>query len=191
MAGAGALAVGCVSGAHGVRGALRLRLHDPDSTSLREGMEVQLRDADGGDRGRYTVARVAPKPGSATVRLWLDGVEGREDAESLRGLDVWVDRDDLEALEDDEFYLADAIGRRVERESSESGGGTQALGVVIGVTTNGVQDLFEVAYGDDTNRRSPRTWLLPVLPQFLVEIDEQRILVDLPEGMLPSQLERS
>ena len=35
--------------------------------------------------------------------------------------------------------------------------------------------------------RRPDTWLLPALPQFIVEV-EGRVLVDLPLGMLPDSL---
>jgi 16S rRNA processing protein RimM len=168
-----------------------LRLYDPDSTSLRAGLEVSLRGPDGADRGKYEVERVAPKPGSPLVRLWLAGVGSREAADALSGLELSVRREDLGDLDEDEFYLADMIGHRVERRQAGEDGEFQALGIVVGITSNGAQDLFEIAYGDPGSSGRPRTWLLPILPQFLVEVGDARILVDLPEGMLPTSLESS
>ena len=189
---AGALAIGRVVGAHGVRGALRVRLYDPDSTSLAPRLRVFLRAPSGSelDHREHEVVSVSPKPGSAVVRVSLAEVSSREVAEQLRGCELWVERDELGVLQDDEFYLADMIGCRVERRlpDGDDDGELQQLGEVIGVTSNGVQDLFEVRYATSPGGR-PRTWLLPVLPQFLLETSAERILVELPEGLLPSKLE--
>ena len=63
----------------------------------------------------------------------------------------------------------------------------QALGVVAGVTSNGVQDLLEVEWTRPDGRRD--TWLLPALPQFIADLDGERLRVDLPLGLLPDALE--
>lgn len=175
------LGVARVVGAHGVGGALRVRLHDADSTALQVGIEVSLRDDDGNELRRGVVRRVAPKPGSALVRVWIEGVEDKTSADALRDLELAVPRASLPALADDEYYLADAIGQAVLE-------GERALGTIVGVTSNGAQDLFEVewtARGGKTRR-----WLLPVLPQFVTAIDEDGVHVDLPPGLLPTELER-
>ena len=63
----------------------------------------------------------------------------------------------------------------------------QRLGKVVAVTTNGAQDLFEIEYFD---RGRARRWLIPVLPGFVKDVDDQRVVVDPPEGMLPEALEQ-
>ncbi len=83
---------------------------------------------------------------------------------------------------DDEFYLADAIGRPVQRERDGV-----ALGTIVGVTSNGVQDLLEVQYTRKDGRKD--TWLLPALPQFIVDVDDARMQVELPLGLLPDEFE--
>jgi ribosomal 30S subunit maturation factor RimM len=93
---------------------------------------------------------------------------------------LWLARKDLPPLKADEFYLADLIGLPVERLRPD--GRLQPLGTVIALTSNGAQDLLEVEY--EVPGRRPDTWLLPVLPQFIVEV-EGRLRVDLPIGMLP------
>lgn len=179
------LAVGRITAPHGIRGGVRAKLHDPDSTSLVVGRVVQL----GVDGPTAEVESVSAVPGREIVRLQLSGVRSRDDAEALRDRDILVDRDDLPPLDEDEFYLADAIGLPVERHraSADADGEVQALGTVVGLTTNNVQDLFEVEWRAPGGKRE--RWLLPVLPQFIDVIDDARILVSLPIGLLPAALE--
>ncbi len=177
-----ALAVGAVVGAHGVRGWVRVHLYDPNSSALRRGLVVTLRAPQQAPQS-LKLAAVEPIPGKPVCRVQLAGVTDRDQAEALRGRELWLARADLPALARDEFYLADIIGLPVERVGPD--GRVQPLGTVVGLTSNGAQDLLEVEF--QVEGRRPDTWLLPALPQFIVEV-EGRVLVDLPLGMLPDSL---
>ncbi|MCA9648784.1 MAG: 16S rRNA processing protein RimM [Myxococcales bacterium] len=178
------LAVGVAIGAHGVHGALRVLLHDPDSEALQPGRTVVLH-RDGETVGRLELEAVAPVPGKpGRRRVSAAGLHDRDAAEALRGCELLVSRDQLPPLDEDEYYLADAIGLPVQRERN---GVTQALGEISGLTSNGAQDLYEVRWRGPDGRA--RTWLLPVLPQTIVEMGPTRVLVELPLGMLPEGLE--
>ncbi|MCB9568599.1 MAG: 16S rRNA processing protein RimM [Myxococcales bacterium] len=181
MSSGSTLAVAEITSAHGIRGAVRAKLFDPDSTSLAVGLKVRL-----GEGGReVTIDEVSPVPGRELVRLHLHGVTTRDEAEALRGVEIHVDRDLLPPLADDEYYLADAIGLPVERVGAD--GDPEHLGTIVGLTSNGIQDLFEVEWREPGGRR--HEWLLPVLPNFIDEVDEKRVLVSLPIGLLPAALE--
>ena len=177
-----ALAVAAVVGAHGVRGWVRVHLYDPNSSALRRGLAVTLRAPLQAPQS-LKIAAVEPIPGKPVCRVQLVGVTDRDQAEALRGRELWLARADLPALARDEFYLADIIGLPVERVRPD--GRVQPLGTVVGLTSNGAQDLLEVEF--QVEGRRPDTWLLPALPQFIVEV-EGRVLVDLPLGMLPDSL---
>lgn len=182
-----AIAVAEISAPHGIRGWVRVRLYDPDSTALRPGLRVELRPPAGahGTPMSAALAEVEPVPGKAVLRVRFTEVADRNLAEALRGHEVWVARDALPSLADDEFYLHDTIGLPVERELS--GGRVQALGTVAGVTSNGAQDLLEIEWTRPDGRRD--TWLLPVIPQFIADLDDRRLLVEVPLGLLPDALE--
>jgi len=176
------LVVGYVAGSHGVRGVLRVHLHDPGSHALEPGRRVTLR-RDGRALATHEVRQVEPIPGKAGhLRVALAGVPGRDEAEALRGCELLVARHELPALAEDEFYLVDAIGLPVVRERDG-----QALGTIVGLTSNGAQDLFEVEHRGADGRVS--SWLLPVLPHHVVEVSKTQVLVDLPLGLLPTELE--
>ncbi len=175
------LVVARVTAPHGIRGALRAKLHDPKSTSLVVGRQVQI----GTDGPTMTLEGVNPVPGKDFVRLRLRGVRTRDEAEALRGCDLLVDREHLPPLQEDEFYLADVIGLPVERLSQA--GEVQPLGTIVGLTSNRAQDLFEIEWIGAGGGR--KRWLMPVIPQFIESLSDDRLRVDLPIGMLPPELE--
>ena len=177
-----ALAVAVIVGPHGVRGWVRVHLYAPNSTALRAGLVATLRAASG-DELKAKIVASEPIPGKPMRRVHLAGITGSDQAEALRGRELWLARKDLPPLKADEVYLADLIGLEVERLRPD--GRLQPLGIVIALTSNGAQDLLEVEY--EQPGRRPDTWLLPVLPQFLAEV-EGRLRVDLPLGMLPDAL---
>jgi 16S rRNA processing protein RimM len=178
-----ALAVAEVVAPHGIRGWVRVRLHDPASTALRPGLVVTLRRPGAEDMSIKLLA-VEPIPGKPACRVQLAGVADRDAAEALRGRQLWLARADLPPLAPGEFYLADLIGLPVERVRPD--GRVQPLGTVVGLTSNGAQDLLEVEW-QPAGRRSD-TWLLPVVPHFIAELAD-RLRVDLPLGMLPDELD--
>ncbi len=181
------LSVGYVAGAHGVSGLVRIQLFDRDSDPLRAGSVLVLVERKTKKVVvRKTVQAVSSVPGKAAVRAQLEGVRSREGADALKGLTVEVERDALPELDEDEFYLVDAIGLSVERELED--GTVQALGKVVDVSTNGAQDLFEIEFVGARGRA--QRWLIPVLPGFIKDVDDRRVLVDPPQGLLPEALER-
>ncbi|PRQ05394.1 ribosome maturation factor RimM [Enhygromyxa salina] len=180
------LQLGYVAGVHGVAGALRVKLFNQESTLLEPGLPIVLRERGTTKQVTHEVARVAPKPGSDTIRLWLEGVDARAPAEALRGHELWVARAQLPKLDEDEYYLADLIGLEVVRETE---GGRESLGRITGVTSNTAQDLLCV-------RLRGREWLLPAMPPFVVSIQNiegdakpQCVVVDVHDDMLPEPRE--
>ncbi len=177
-----ALAVAVVVAAHGIRGWVRVQLHATGSRALRPGVTAVLR-APGKPDLQCKLLAADPVPGKPQMRVQLAEVSDRDQAEALRGRELWLARKDLPPLKPDEFYVADLIGLEVERVRPD--GRVQPLGKVIALTSNGAQDLLEVEY--QPSGRRPDTWLVPVLPQFIVEV-AGRLRVDLPLGMLPDEL---
>ena len=128
------VALAAVAGAHGVKGELRLKLFSDRVESLARhsrlyvgGRELELHDVKEG--GKTAIAR-------------FEGVSDRTAAEALRGSLVEIDRDDLPALEDGEYYHADIVGMPCIDERGTS------LGTVVAVENFGAGDLLEVELPD-------------------------------------------
>lgn len=105
--------IGVVGPPHGVRGTVRVRAVG-SGRHLREGMEPVA------DGRRYRITRVRPTPKGFLVDL--ENIRDRTEAAGLRGLELSLDRHELDDLEDGEFYVGDLIGMRASGESGEDFG---------------------------------------------------------------------
>ena len=161
------LAVARITAPHGIRGGVRAKLHDPGSTSLAVGRVVQF----GADGPTAEVESISAVPGREIVRLQLSGVRTRDEAESLRDVELLVDRGDLPPLDEDEFYLADAIGLPVERllpsADSEGEGDLQALGTIVGLRIGAIMMGFL-----STDERGAE-----VVPPFILGVSWTQVLL--------------
>ena len=145
--------VGRVAGGFGVRGEVRITTFTEDPLSLaRYGA---LRREDGTEALKVKTVRAAK--GGVIVRV--EGVESKEAADALRGLRLYVPREALPEPADDEFYLADLIGLRVEDTSGA------VLGVVVAVQNFSAGDMLEIDKGDGTP-----TWYLPFTRDAVPEV---------------------
>jgi 16S rRNA processing protein RimM len=154
--------IGVVARAHGIRGELRVHLHNPGSTALDRAAAVQV--------GGRSHAVEAARPVSGAYLLKLAGVPDRTAAEGLRGQPVAVPRQDLD-LEEGEVLLADLIGCRAELPDGSDWG-------VISRVEPGPQDRIVIEQGEVER-------LLPVAGPFLLEsnLTGRRVVVDPPEGL--------
>ena len=71
----------------------------------------------------------------------IDGVDDRNAAESLRGTELFVLRDDLPKLNQGEYYQSDLIGFDVVRNGKK-------IGVVDGFQNFGAGDIIEMDNGE-------------------------------------------
>ena len=162
------ICVGAIAGSFGVRGEVRLKSFTAEPEAIAS--YGPLCSEDGARRFDVTLTRPIKNGFAAT----LSGVATKEQADALRGLRLYVARDRLPSLPDDEFYHADLIGLPVYDT-----GGT-LLGTVSSVMDNGAGDLLELRVPG-----ASQTVLLPftraVVPT--VDIEARRIVADPPDGL--------
>jgi 16S rRNA processing protein RimM len=151
------IVLAAVAGAHGIKGELRLKLFGDSAESLSRHKKLYL----GGVEHRLLGVGNAGK--MLTARF--EGIADRSAAEALRGTLVEIDRKDLPALEDSEYYYADLIGLPVVDRS----GATR--GEVVAVENYGAGDLLEVE--EPGGKRS----LLPFRPG-IADLEEGRVVID-------------
>jgi len=105
--------LGWVAKAHGLRGEVSIRLHWPQSQVLSEVDRVLVQD-EAGDRWLEVQSA---RPCARGMLVKFAGIDDRDSADRLRGARVSVDRAALPEPEEDEYYLADLLGARVEEPS--------------------------------------------------------------------------
>ncbi|WP_022703978.1 ribosome maturation factor RimM [Pseudorhodobacter ferrugineus] len=161
------LCVGAISGSFGVKGEVRLKSFCADPTAIADYGPLFTEDG----KRSFKITLTRPVAGGLGARL--TGVDTKEEADALRGTSLYVSRDKLPNLPDDEFYHADLIGL----EARDTGG--VLLGKVIAVHNHGAGDLLEVGGAGATSVLLPFT--LATVPT--VDLSSQRIVINMPEGL--------
>ncbi|HZB81468.1 MAG TPA: ribosome maturation factor RimM [Rubrobacteraceae bacterium] len=92
--------IGVVVAPHGVRGTLKVKVLG-SGRHLRRGIEPIVK----GERRRILTAREVPKG----FLIDLQGIGNRESAAGLRGVELLLDRAELDTPEAEEFYVGDLV----------------------------------------------------------------------------------
>ncbi|MDC0739270.1 ribosome maturation factor RimM [Cognatishimia sp. SS12] len=162
------ICVGAIAGAFGVRGEVRLKSFTAEAEAIADYAPLTTED---GSREFDIVLTRAIKNGIAAR---LSGVITKEDADALKGVQLYAPRDRLPELPEDEFYHTDLIGLEV-RDT----GGT-VLGRVKSVQNNGAEDMLEV-HGPGLKNTVLLTFSKSVVPT--VDLATGRIVADPPDGL--------
>jgi 16S rRNA processing protein RimM len=162
------ICVGAITGAFGVAGEVRLKSFCADPTAIADYGPLYTED---GSRS-FVVKLTRPVAGGLGARV--TGIKTKEEADALRGTELYVDRTRLPSLPDDEFYHSDLIGL----QAVDTGG--VVLGSVVAVHNHGAGDILEITGpGRKTALMLPFT--LAAVPT--VDLAAGRVVVDLPEGL--------
>jgi len=156
--------IAAIAGPHGVKGEARIKAFgDPGAVCsygpfLDEHGEVLL-----------TPVRARPGPSGFVVAAFKER-RTREDMQKMKSTKLYVPRDALPPLEDDEFYYADLIGLPVEDLQGD------LLGKVKSVQDFGAGDILEIAGPDGT-------LLLPFTRAAVPHVDLKagKLIADPPE----------
>jgi 16S rRNA processing protein RimM len=155
--------------AHGIRGDVVVRgLVDDAAARLVPGSAFQTTE---GTPRTLTVATAGPSKDD--FRVSFEGVTDRNEAETLKGTQLTVPSTERRSLAEDEWWPEDVIGCQV---MSIDGG---KVGTVHEVVIGAAQDRLIVIAPDGTTGEIP--FVAALVPE--VDIANDRIIVDLPEGL--------
>ncbi len=161
--------VGAIAGAYGVRGEVRLKSFCAVPEDIEQYSPLTSEDG----TQSYSI-RLGPQIKNGFAAR-LGGITTKEQADALKGTQLFAHRDQLPGLPEDEFYHADLIGLEV-RDT----GGT-VLGVVRSVQNHGAADLLEILlHGGSSTVLLPFT--LATVPT--VDLETGRIIADPPDGLI-------
>lgn len=160
--------VGTIAGAFGVRGDVRVKSYCANPADIARYTPLTT------ERGHVFRVLVikGDAPGALVARI--EGIDTKEEADALRGVELYAERKRLPRLPDDEFYHNDLIGLSVV----DTGG--KPLGIVRAVLNHGAGDILEIQAPG-----APETILLPFTLAAVPTVDlaAGRIVADPPEGL--------
>jgi 16S rRNA processing protein RimM len=160
--------VGTLTKPHGIRGDLKIISFSGEPENFQGYPELIVVDEQE-QMSEYSVLKCRSQGRFAVVSL--KGVTTRNQSEALTGRQVWVAESYLPDLDASEFYWRDAMGKDV------TGLDGQHIGTLVNLFDAGGQDMMVVQTDDGEV-------LIPGQSEFVVEINEFGVVVDLPPGLL-------
>jgi 16S rRNA processing protein RimM len=163
--------VGVIVGAHGIKGEVKLKSFTSEPLSIGRYGPLQ---SSLGRQFEITKLKAAKDDFIASLKDIAD----RNEAEALKGTELFVARQKLPKLKTNEAYAHDLMGLDVVLESGSK------LGRLVGMPNYGAGDLLEVAVDGNSE-----TVLIPFTNAFVPQEDfsNGRIVVVLPEGYLDAE----
>jgi 16S rRNA processing protein RimM len=152
--------IGVVVAPHGVRGTVRVRA---TGRHLREGVEPVVAGV------RRRIARVRETPKGFLVDL--EGIVDRSAAAAFKGEELLLDRRELDAPEEGEFYVGDLVGLTAVSDAGET------LGTVEQTFETPAHEILMV-------RKEEDVLYVPFTVEHVpeVDLDARRVVVRPPEA---------
>ncbi len=163
--------MGTITRPHGIRGELCVDWYADSPRALRAEFFLQA-----GDEPLRAVEGAKVRMHKGRPLLTLPHVQDRNAAELLRGVRIYIDRDSLPELSDDEAYLHDILGLTIVDSNSNA-----ELGILENVefpTESQMLWSIRAATGQEI--------LLPAVEEFIdnFDTDEGIVFVSPPEGLI-------
>jgi len=166
------IAVGQISGTHGIKGQVKLHSYSGNLASLQAAQHVLLCSKSGVQR-QIQLKRAANHSGK--ILLTLDGFDTIEQAEELVGCELLLQRNQLPVTDEDEYYWHDLLGLSVVTTEG------QTLGSIAEILETGANDVYLVR-----NTENHREYLIPAIASVVTNVNLQSgtMLVTPLEGLL-------
>ena len=147
--------IGLFVGVHGIKGEVKLKSYTqvPENIFSYEKLFIQSFD--------HQIDIKFVRKTKQNIICKIENIKTRNDAEKLKGLKLFVTRDSLPKLKDDEFYQSDLLGFQIYNLKRES------FGLIVSFNDFGGGLLAEVKNFD-------KTFYLPMGNKFLEKINYEK-----------------
>lgn len=164
------LRVGVITSVHGVHGEVKVFPTTDDADRFRVLKNAFLDTK----QGKKQVEIGGVKFFKNMVILKIKGLDDRNEAEKLKGIDILVDRENAVPLEEGEFYICDIIGADVITDEDVR------LGELTDVLETGANDVYVVT------PENGKDILLPAIDECILDVDPENkvVRVHVMKGLL-------
>lgn len=159
-----------ISGAHGIKGMVKLRIFTEDPADIENYMPL----CDSSGKTEFTFTKIAPH--KKDFLATLEGCNDRNKAEELARTKLYTHKDKLPEIEDeDTFYYSDLIDlAALDAEGNE-------VGVIVNVVDFGAGELLEILH-----KEKKKKFYLQFQQEYVptVDIEGKSVTVNIPEGLV-------
>ena len=167
------LVIGRISGCYGIKGWVKIHSFTEPAENFLSYQGYELKRRSGLDPVVFDSAR---RQGKGIV-AHIEGVDDRNEAETYRGLEIVIDKEQLPSLDEGEFYWQQLQGLQVWcRDTENESDDRILLGSVDHLIETGANDVLVVKACEGSIDKQER--LIPYLP------DDVVTRVDLDEGLI-------
>lgn len=161
------ICVGIITSAHGIKGAVKIKSFTEDPADIAN--YSPLLSADGNTK--YDIKILSEN--SEMLIAEVKDVKTRNDAEILGGTELFIYRDMLPEVSEDEFYYEDLIGMQARSDHNN-----KVVGIITAVYNHGAGDIIEIKLNN-----SGKTELLIFSKENVPEVNikEGYITINFPE----------
>jgi 16S rRNA processing protein RimM len=142
-----------VGGAFGVRGEVKITAYTAEPQTLLHYRDLKRED------GTPGLTLLTGRPAKAGLVAKAKEITTPEQADAMRGLKLYIDRDLMPPPEEDEFYLADLVGIEARDDAGAK------IGKVISVQNFGADDLLEI------KPQAGASWWLPFTREAVPQVN--------------------
>lgn len=152
--------IGCVTAPHGVKGEFRVNPLTDFPNRFLDMKTLCLYDKKSVLKAELVIETVRIRPDKGDVLIKASGIDGRDQADSLKGLFIKIPKDQRVELEENEYWIDDLIGLKVLE--AESG---QETGVICGVLSAGGCDVYSV------KSQNGKVFMIPAVSKYVLSVD--------------------
>lgn len=165
----GLLAIGKIQKVHGVKGELKVLFYSGSAEILNSINEVFL-GKDGDRVEPFTIRRF--RGSKKTSIIEFEGMDPRSARERV-GQTVWIRREMLPVLGEDEYYWVDLIGMEVYLTDGRH------VGTIEGIMNFGSVDIYSC-------KKGKKEILIPAIKGVIkrIDLDRKRMIVEEVEGLV-------
>ena len=158
--------VGQIVNVHGIKGGVKIK------PFLTNPMDIATFDKVTDKEGKKVFKLKVQSQNKGIVLAYIDGIKDRTEAESLKGLELYVERAQMPQEEPGEFYYVDLIGLTVLKQGEK-------FGVVESVENFGAGDIINVRL--QNGKVFPFDFSDATFP--VVDIENKVMHIELPLGI--------
>ncbi len=160
--------LGAIVGVHGIKGEVKVKSWTEKDRDI--GSYGVLHDKSGSREFCLKVVGHSKE----LLRCKIKGVEDRNAAEALIGTELYVSREALPNLEEEEYYQADLIGLKVIEQTSSS-----EVGKIVGFYNFGAGDILEIKL-----KENGKTEMIPFTKVYVPEINIKEGFVVVSQALM-------
>lgn len=129
------ICVGKITSAHGIRGAVKIHSYTEIPAALVDYSPLYSKSG----QEKFDIQLLSIN--NEMIIAKVNNISDRNEAEKLRGRELYAERDKFPEAEENEFYYEDLKGMKVLKDGDK-------FGVVLDVHNYGAGDLIEIDIGD-------------------------------------------